>query len=179
MPHKISPVTMTPRYSLAHLFFRLYHHPTLLYGQGHTHERAFEHLLQTQTDVSYLRHPNGSSRWPDFRIYVRGLPPLSVELKTTSALHVHLGQTWPCPESIYLISYQGHRGIYLGKGRHLLPSCHHAAYQRYCGAVHAIPRPAGVQPRILLHTTVPLSLRDQHFQEVIDDLLNVKHRILK
>lgn len=163
--------TMFPRFTLAQLFFRLYHHPDLLHGQGGTHERAFESLLRTHTHVSYERHPCGPQRWPDFRLYVQGMAPLSLELKTTTTTRVHLGQTWPSPESIYLVSYQAHRGIYVGKGRHLLPSEQKTDYLSYVNRMNRLPRPSAVHARALLRVSLPLHLRDQHFQEVMDDLL--------
>jgi hypothetical protein len=92
---------------LATLLDRVYRHPHLLRGCADEHERSFERLLWLHgifpSTFGYQRHPHGSQRWPDFHVTTpQTLVP--IELKTTSRALVHLGQTWPAPEGLYVVT---------------------------------------------------------------------------
>lgn len=133
---------MIASHRLKHLFQTLWNQPHLLSGKGSTHEESFEAFLRRMDwePHEYTRHPNGSTKWPDFHLHLqtKDTKPIAVELKTSKSNTVCMGGTWPHPECIYLIT--ANQLLYLTKGSLLLPQADRLHYENYRQAVQLVDR---------------------------------------
>ncbi len=174
------------RLRLASVLSTLWNRPTLLYGKGDVHERAFETLLQ-QFDPTreYIRHPFGRNRWPDFHVML-DTRPIAIELKTTQSNTVCMGGTWPHTDCIYLISHtHPERTIYMNsegvgdaqritivKGADLVTEEEQERYMRYREAVQQISRvrlpTLMVQPRTNLFVHLSMDKREEWYHRTLE-----------
>lgn len=87
----------------------VYRQPGVLTGAGEMHEKSFEELLQRH-ELSYVRHPLGKRRTPDFSVL--GIP---VELKSSKSSRVFLNDSYFSDDYLYVMTAQGKSIISFGK----------------------------------------------------------------